>query len=472
MANALKWTWALQDKDKALGVMGLSSGQPEKAEPLPTVENQQRLNNQRNSSAANSAKSTATITKEPKCEAFSWSDDDFLEGWNSVYNDEPKRESPAEKLRKTRERIQSIGNRQASSNAFGGSYKWATTPISTDGKTRAPFSAKADIPPSNTRRGGALLRPKEEQAPEKLPLWQARQASDKAWLDKQDRLFFEGFYDVDGATGDYEREKRTAQVDEALRDLEKRKPGDMLRWSVRNTLNNPESSYGFYADSPLHKHYYEGKTWKEERYGEGTLKHLDEASNVLTAASLIPGLDTFADMAAFPVDLLRADYTSAGLDVFGILPFVGEIADTAKLARAGIKVADTAHDAGKVIDAVKIADKADDVADVVKAADDVYDYAKIIEELPITADDLIKQGWRETTDPRSLLNNPKLHQYEKDGIQIKFEKATPGATGFRGIDHYHIINPKATGNHDYYLDKFGRPVSRKSKHSHIIIGGK
>ncbi len=39
--------------------------------------------------------------------------------------------------------------------------------------------------------------------------------------------------------------------------------------------------------------------------------------------------------------------------MFGILPFVGEIADTAKLARAGIKVADTAHDAGKVIDAVK-----------------------------------------------------------------------------------------------------------------------
>ena len=38
---------------------------------------------------------------------------------------------------------------------------------------------------------------------------------------------------------------------------------------------------------------------------------LDGISNALTAASLIPGVDTFADLAAIPVDLLRGDFTSA-----------------------------------------------------------------------------------------------------------------------------------------------------------------
>ena len=33
---------------------------------------------------------------------------------------------------------------------------------------------------------------------------------------------------------------------------------------------------------------------------------LDSISNFLTAASLIPGLDTFTDLAAIPVDLARA----------------------------------------------------------------------------------------------------------------------------------------------------------------------
>ena len=72
---------------------------------------------------------------------------------------------------------------------------------------------------------------------------------------------------------------------------------------------------------------------------------LDSASNVLIAASLIPGLDTFADLAAIPVDLARGDFVSAGLSALGVIPFVGEIADTAKLA----KMADKAVDAAKVV---------------------------------------------------------------------------------------------------------------------------
>ena len=79
--------------------------------------------------------------------------------------------------------------------------------------------------------------------------------------------------------------------------------------------------------------------------GNSREKILDSLSNLLTAASLIPGLDTFADLASIPVDLARGDIVSAGLSALGVIPFVGEVADTAKIAR----VADKAIDSGKTI---------------------------------------------------------------------------------------------------------------------------
>ena len=73
---------------------------------------------------------------------------------------------------------------------------------------------------------------------------------------------------------------------------------------------------------------------------------LDALSNFLTAASFIPGIDTFVDLAAIPVDLARGDFVSAGLDLVGVIPFVGEVADTAKVA----KLADKAIGTAKVAD--------------------------------------------------------------------------------------------------------------------------
>ena len=79
---------------------------------------------------------------------------------------------------------------------------------------------------------------------------------------------------------------------------------------------------------------------------------LDKISDGLAIASLIPGLDTFADLASVPIDLARGDYVSAGLSALGAVPFVGEVADSAKLA----KMAD------KVGDAAKLADKSASIA--------------------------------------------------------------------------------------------------------------
>ena len=77
---------------------------------------------------------------------------------------------------------------------------------------------------------------------------------------------------------------------------------------------------------------------------QGSQSFLDRLSDILTAVSLIPGLDTFADLAAIPVDLLRKDWLSAGLGAIGAIPVIGEVADTAKITRK----ADDAVDAAKL----------------------------------------------------------------------------------------------------------------------------
>ncbi|MGN0179405.1 MAG: hypothetical protein ACI4DY_08205 [Monoglobaceae bacterium] len=72
---------------------------------------------------------------------------------------------------------------------------------------------------------------------------------------------------------------------------------------------------------------------------------LDRISDALALASLIPGLDTFTDIASIPVDLARGDFLSAGLDILGVIPVVGEVGDSARLA----KLADKSIDVAKAV---------------------------------------------------------------------------------------------------------------------------
>ncbi len=95
---------------------------------------------------------------------------------------------------------------------------------------------------------------------------------------------------------------------------------------------------------------------KSGNFGNTKGNSLDALSNLLTAASLIPGLDTFTNLASIPVDLARGDFVSAGLSAIGTIPVIGEVADTAKLA----KMAD------KAVDAAKVADRISDAAKSVK----------------------------------------------------------------------------------------------------------
>ena len=179
----------------------------------------------------------------------------------------------------------------------------------------------------------------------------------------------------------------------------------------------------------------------------GSRSFLDRLSDILTAASLIPGLDTITDLAAIPVDLLRGDLESALLDVLGVLPLAGEIADTAK-----------------------IINKADDAVDAIKIMDKVKDtYTKVVSNLPKNPNTLIERGWKESTPEKMAQNtSSKIFTHEKSGLQIRFDKGEKNATGFKGKDHYHILNPNSTGKHDHYLDINGNPVAKNSKASHII----
>ena len=75
---------------------------------------------------------------------------------------------------------------------------------------------------------------------------------------------------------------------------------------------------------------------------------LDYVSALLSAAALIPGIDTFVDLISIPVDLFRGDLISAVFDVAGIIPIIGEVGDTNK----ALRIADKAIDGAKVADGV------------------------------------------------------------------------------------------------------------------------
>jgi len=72
---------------------------------------------------------------------------------------------------------------------------------------------------------------------------------------------------------------------------------------------------------------------------------LDYISALLSAAALVPGIDSLVDLISIPVDLLRGDLISAGFDLVGIVPFIGEVGDAGK----ALRIADKASDVTKAV---------------------------------------------------------------------------------------------------------------------------
>ncbi|MBR5527817.1 MAG: hypothetical protein IKV97_02350 [Clostridia bacterium] len=113
----------------------------------------------------------------------------------------------------------------------------------------------------------------------------------------------------------------------------------------------------------------------EEKSGGSEHPILDGVSNTLAVLSLIPGIDSATNFALIFVDAARGDWGSVFLDVVGVLPYVGELSDAARLAKTGSNIADAAK-LMKVGKAAKAADKVMDAADAARTLDKAADIAK------------------------------------------------------------------------------------------------
>jgi len=95
------------------------------------------------------------------------------------------------------------------------------------------------------------------------------------------------------------------------------------------------------------------------------------------------------------------------------------------------------------------------------------DAADWIKQLPKDPQELLDQGWRDVTDP-SMKNRSEFRD-PQTGRKVVFDKGVSGATGYKGVDHYHVYNPSGNGrNNILYLDIDGNPVPRNSVPSHIV----
>lgn len=91
--------------------------------------------------------------------------------------------------------------------------------------------------------------------------------------------------------------------------------------------------------------------------------------------------------------------------------------------------------------------------------------------LPKRGKDLLKKGWIDISHPSQKKTGHYTYKESSTGLRVRFDEPKPGATGFAGKAHYHILNPNATGPRDMYLDKNGNPVKKNSKASHILPKG-
>ena len=92
------------------------------------------------------------------------------------------------------------------------------------------------------------------------------------------------------------------------------------------------------------------------------------------------------------------------------------------------------------------------------------------QSLPANPDDLLNDGYNETSHPDAAANGRRTFENPDTGDEVHFDQGKPGQPGFEGQDHYHRENPASTSKQDRYLDSDGNPVPKGSKKSHILPG--
>ncbi len=77
------------------------------------------------------------------------------------------------------------------------------------------------------------------------------------------------------------------------------------------------------------------------------------------------------------------------------------------------------------------------------------------------------KNWEDISHPKAKSNGHHKYKNKKTGEEIRLDKGDPKETGHDAHDHYHRLNPNKTGDHDAYLDAYGRPVPEGSDASHL-----
>ena len=88
-------------------------------------------------------------------------------------------------------------------------------------------------------------------------------------------------------------------------------------------------------------------------------------------------------------------------------------------------------------------------------------------EYPKNPDDLLEDGYDETSYPEAEKQGIRRFKNPKTGDEAEFHKGKPGKPGWEGKDHWHRFNPNKTGKGDAMLDKNGQAVGKGSKPSHL-----
>lgn len=165
-----------------------------------------------------------------------------------------------------------------------------------------------------------------------------------------------------------------------------------------------------------------------------------------------------------PIDLLflAVDVAKLGFAVYTGVGISSAVVDVG-LSIAGVvsPVAGT----GEVLKAGRAVERA---AEVARGADKAVDATR--GGLPRNPDDLLTQGYKEVSHPDAVKAGHREFENPTTGDKVRFDKGKPGERGYKRDDGYHRKNPDSTSRHDEYLDKYGNPVARHSKESHLSPG--
>ncbi|MDR3450747.1 MAG: phage portal protein [Alphaproteobacteria bacterium] len=85
--------------------------------------------------------------------------------------------------------------------------------------------------------------------------------------------------------------------------------------------------------------------------------------------------------------------------------------------------------------------------------------------LPANPDDLLDQGYQETSHPDAAAAGHRTFENPDTGDILRFDEGDPEMPGYRGEDHYHRPDPDSPGD---FLDQNGDPARDGSPASHLF----